>query len=143
MSDFSERRSAGSEESGPAGEVLSEAWLREYARLWSAEKAMVGELARQRFSAVIGYGFPDAPAPSAMLVVVRGVVEDAGRYDGRELDWDLRAAPASWSAWLNRGFTLSDLLIAVGNNRLQVLKGDPNAFSANRRWWPLCCGPWS
>ena len=34
------------------------------------------------------------------------------------------SAPASWSAWLNRGFTLSDLLVAVGNSRLQVRKGD-------------------
>lgn len=127
MSGFSERRSTGSElseESEPVGEVFSDAWLREYARLWNAEKAMVGELARQRFGAVVGYGFPDAPTPSAMLVVVRGVVERAGHYDGRELDWDLRAAPMDWLAWLNRGFTLSDLLVAVGSNRLQVRKGD-------------------
>jgi len=118
--------------------------------LWNAEKTMVDELNGQRFSAVVGYGFPDAPAPKSMLVVVRGVVERAGGYDGRELDWDLRAAPMDWLAWLNRGFDLSNLLVAVGSGRLQVRKGDAavckfakattNAFSANRRWWLRYCG---
>mgnify|MGYP007132074484 FL=1 len=98
--------------------------MREYARLWNAEAWMVRELTRQHFSAVVGYGFPEEPSPNSMLVVVRGVVERAGRYDGRELDWDLRAAPESWRAWLSEGFTLPDLLIAVGNSRLQVRKGD-------------------
>lgn len=112
------------ETSEPIIDVFSEAWMLEYARLWNAEKTMVGELTRQRFGAVVGYGFLDAPTPKSMLVVVRGVVESAGRYDGRELDWDLRAAPEDWSEWLNRGFDLSNLLVAVGGNRLQVRKGD-------------------
>ena len=105
-------------------DVFSETWMLEYARLWNAEKTMVDELNGQRFSAVVGYGFPDAPAPKSMLVVVRGVVERAVGYDGRELDWDLRAAPMDWLAWLNRGFDLSNLLVAVGSGRLQVRKGD-------------------
>ncbi|MFO1372040.1 MAG: hypothetical protein U1F42_06480 [Candidatus Competibacteraceae bacterium] len=75
-------------------DVFSEAWMREYARLWNAEQAMVRELTRQRFNAVVGYGVLNEPAPRSMLVVVRGVAEQAGYYDGRELDWDLRANPA-------------------------------------------------
>ena len=33
--------------------VFSAAWMREYARLWNAEQAMVRELTRQRFSALL------------------------------------------------------------------------------------------
>lgn len=113
-----------SERSGPMSEVFSEAWMREYARLWNAEQAMVRELTRQRFNAAVGYGFPDTVDPKSMLVVARGVAEHAGRYDGRELDWDLRAAPADWVRWLSQGFDLSSILVAVGANRLQIRKGD-------------------
>ena len=105
-------------------EVFSEAWMREYARLWNAEQTMVRELARQRFNAAVGYGFLDRPAPRGLLVVARGVAEQAGCYDGRELDWDLRADVADWTEWLGQGFDLSRLLIAVGTQRLQVWKGD-------------------
>ena len=105
-------------------EVFSEAWMREYARLWNAEQAMVRELTRQRFNAAVGYGFLDQPTPHAMLVVVRGIAEQAGPYDGRELDWDLRAGLADWTEWLRQGFDLSRLLIAIGTQRLQVWKGD-------------------
>ena len=104
--------------------VFSEEWMREYARLWNAEQAMVKELIRQRFNAVVGYGFLDQSQPRAMLWVAHGIVEQAGHYDGRELNWDLRAAPADWAQWLGQGFNLSNLLVAVGAQRLQVWKGD-------------------
>ncbi|MDG4552137.1 MAG: hypothetical protein P9F19_01130 [Candidatus Contendobacter sp.] len=105
-------------------EVFSEAWMREYARLWNAEQDMVRELARQRFSAAVGYGFLDQPTPRGLLVVMRGVAEQAGGYDGRELDWDLRASSANWIEWLGQGFELSRILLAVGAGRLQLWKGD-------------------
>lgn len=127
MNRLPERQSAGRgllEETNPTIDVFSDEWMWEYARLWNAEETMVKEMTRQRFGAVVGYGFPDASVPKGMLVVVRGVVEYAGRYDGRELDWDLRAALMDWLEWLNQGFTLSNLLVAVGSNRLQVRKGD-------------------
>jgi hypothetical protein len=112
-------------ESGePLIEVFSEAWMREYAKLWNAEQAMVRELTRHRFSATVGYGFLDQPAPQGLLVVVRGIAEWAGPYDGRELDWDLRAAPLDWTGWLSQGFELARLLAAVGGNRLQIWKGN-------------------
>lgn len=107
-----------------APEVFSEAWMREYARLWNAEPAMVRELIRQRFNAAIGYGFLDQSKPRGMLWVANGIVKQAGHYDGRELNWDLRAAPADWAQWLGQGFNLSNLLVAVGAQRLQVWKGD-------------------
>ena len=105
-------------------EVFSEEWMREYAQLWNAERAMVQELTRQRFNAAVGYGFLDQPAPRSLLVVVRGVAEQAGYYDGRQLDWDLRASAADWNEWLEQGFDLSRLLIAVGTQRLQIWRGD-------------------
>ena len=58
------------------------------------------------------------------MVVVRGVAEQAGYYDGRQLDWDLRASAADWNEWLEQGFDLSRLLIAVGTQRLQIWRGD-------------------
>ena len=57
-------------------EVFSEEWMREYAQLWNAERAMVQELTRQRFNAAVGYGFLDQPTPHGLLVVVRGVAEE-------------------------------------------------------------------
>jgi hypothetical protein len=112
------------DEGEPMTEVFSEAWMREYARLWNAEQDMVRELARLRFNAVVGYGFLDQPTPRGLLVVARGVAEWAGDYDGRELDWDLRAGPVDWSEWLGQGFDLSRILVAVGTRRLQLWKGD-------------------
>lgn len=108
----------------PLIEVFSAAWMSEYARLWNAEQTMVRELSRQRFSAAVGYGFPDQPDPQGLLVVVRGNAEWAGSYDGRELDWDLRAAAPDWTHWLSQGFELPRLLLAVGNQRLQIRRGD-------------------
>lgn len=55
---------------------------------------------------------------------MRGVAEQAGGYDGRELDWDLRASSADWIEWLGQGFELSRILLAVGAGRLQLWKGD-------------------
>ncbi len=112
------------EEANAIIDIFSDQWMQAYARLWNAEETMVKEMTRQRFGAVVGYGFLDTPIPKGILVVVRGVVEHAGCYDGRELDWDLRAAPIDWLEWLNQGFALSSLLVAVGNSRLQVRKGD-------------------
>ena len=114
----------GSKEGNTAMEVFSEEWMREYARLWNAEREMVQELTRQRFNAAVGYGFLDHPAPRGLLVVVRGVAEQAGQYDGRQLDWDLRAGAVDWREWLEQGFDLSRLLVAVGTQRLQIWKGD-------------------
>ena len=102
-------------------EVFSEEWMREYAQLWNAERAMVQELTRQRFNAAVGYGFLDQPAPRSLLVVVRGVAEQAGYYDGRQLDWDLRASAADWNEWLEQGFDLSRLLIQL----LELLRCHP------------------
>ncbi len=129
MSGLAQRRMAKNEsweacDPAAVDDVFSEPWMQEYARLWNAEQAMVTELARQRFSAVIGYGFPDCAAPKSMLVVRLGLVECAGRYDGRQLDWDLRAAPAHWSRWLRQGIDLSTILVEIGANRFQIWKGD-------------------
>lgn len=129
MSGLAQRRMAENERWGEHAsmgmdDVFSEPWMQEYARLWNTEQAMVKELARQRFTAVIGYGFPDCAAPKSMMVVRLGLVECAGRYDGRELDWDLRAAPAHWSRWLTQGIDLSTILVEIGANRFQIWKGD-------------------
>lgn len=129
MNHLAQRRMAENERWGEhasmgTDDVFSEAWMQEYARLWNAEQAMVKELARQRFSAAIGYGFPACAAPKSMMVVRLGLVECAGHYDGRELDWDLRAAPAHWSRWLTQGIDLSTILVEIGTNRFQIWKGD-------------------
>jgi hypothetical protein len=112
-------------------EIFSEAWMREYARLWNAEQAMIRELTRQRFNAAVGYGFLDQPAPRGLLVVTHGIAEQAGHYDGRELDWDLRASLVDWAEWLARGFDLSNMLIAVGTQRLQIWKGNHRRILRN------------
>ena len=104
--------------------VFTERWMQAYAQSWNAEQAMVQELMRLRFSAVIGYGFLDATTPRGMLVVIRGNAAHAGDYDGRDLDWDLRAAPADWNCWLAQGFSVPDLLMAVAADRLQLRIGD-------------------
>ena len=124
-------------EDNASSEVFSEAWMGEYAQLWNAERVMVRELARQRFNAVVGYGFLDQPTPRGFLVVMRGAAEQHGLYDGRELDWDLRAAAMDWSAWLTQGFELSNLLLAVSAQRLQIWKGDHRRILRK----PLLIGP--
>ena len=44
--------------------------------------------------------------------------------DDGELDWDLRASPEDWAAWIESGFGLNKLGPAIATNALHFARGN-------------------
>ncbi len=91
---------------------------------WNASSDITNPLADAAFSARIAYGFKGEEQARGMLVIENGVVSQAGAYDGGMLDWDLRAAPEKWAAWIEGGFGLTKLGPAVATGALQFASGN-------------------
>lgn len=105
-------------------DLFSETWMRALQAKWNAEAKITVPLAKAGFSSSIGYGFKDRAQPRGMLIVENGVVTQAGNYDGRQLEWDLRAVPEKWQSWIDEGFGLMKLGPAVATGALQFARGD-------------------
>lgn len=105
-------------------ELFSEAWMQQLQDKWNATSDITTPLADAGFSARIGYGFKAEDKPRGLLVIDNGVVSKAGLYDGEALDWDLRAAPDKWVAWIDDGFGLTKLGPAVATGALQFATGN-------------------
>lgn len=98
--------------------------MQELQAKWNASDDITTPLAAAGFSARIAYGFKGEDRARGMLVIESGKVTRAGAYDGGELDWDLRASPDKWSAWIEGGFGLTKLGPAVATGALQFATGN-------------------
>ena len=105
-------------------ELFSEAWMQQLQDKWNATTDITTPLADAGFSARIAYGFKGDEAATGLLVIEKGVVTEAGAYDGGALDWDLRAAPEKWVGWIEDGFGLTKLGPAVATGALQLATGN-------------------
>lgn len=105
-------------------ELFSEAWMQQLQDKWNASSDITNPLADAAFSARIAYGFKGEEQARGMLVIENGVVSQAGAYDGGMLDWDLRAVPEKWTAWIEGGFGLTKLGPAVATGTLQFASGN-------------------
>ena len=104
--------------------LFSDQWMQALQAKWNASPAIVEALGKAGFSSSIGYGFKYSETPEAMIVVDNGQVTFAGKYDGRQLDWDLRANPEDWAKWIREGFGLVKLGPAVATGALKFARGD-------------------
>ncbi|MFO7592585.1 MAG: SCP-2 sterol transfer family protein [Pseudomonadota bacterium] len=105
-------------------ELFSPAWMQTLQTKWNATGSIVEPLQKAGFSARIGYGFKNEATPRGILVIENGRALMAGEFDGGELDWDLRATPEKWAAWIEEGFGLTKLGPAVATGALQFVIGN-------------------
>ena len=105
-------------------ELFSAAWMQELQKLWNKDPDVFGPLEKAGFSANIAYGYKSEDQARGIIIIDNGKVIKAGSYDGEQLDWDLRAAPKSWQNWLEKGFGLGSLGIAVARKVLEFRTGN-------------------
>ncbi len=117
--------------------LFSAEWMAEFGKAWDAEPALGDALAKIGFNSVIGYGFLGEDAPRGYINVQNGHVVDAGAFDGQTLNWDLRASPADWEKWCNKGLGMMSLGVAYTRGKLKFQTGDYGAMIKN----PAMAGP--
>lgn len=104
--------------------LFDESWMKGYQLQWNAEPGLYEALGKINFNSVIGYGFKDDEAPKGFIVVESGQAVDAGEYDGRPLNWDLRADESNWKIWLQREIGMTGLGLAYTTGKLKFAIGD-------------------
>ena len=105
-------------------EMFSEAWMKDLQSLWNKDPDVYGPLQKAGFSANIAYGFKADDHPRGIIIIDNGKITKAGSYDAEPLDWDLRADPASWKLWQEKGFGLARLGMAVTRKILEFRVGN-------------------
>ena len=105
-------------------QIFSEEWMLALKEAWNESPEIYEPLQQAGFEACIGYGFKGEPRARGLLCVINGKVEFAGAMDDEELDWDLRASPENWAAWIEHGFGLYKLGPAIASNSLEFAKGN-------------------
>ena len=114
-------------------ELFSEEWMKSFQDAWNNEPELSGELQKIGFNSVIGYGFKGEEKPRGVIIVENGVATAAGAYDGQQLNWDLRADPATWEGWLRKPPGMMGLGMAYTSKKLQFLVGDYAAMVKDPR----------
>ena len=104
--------------------LFSPEWMARFREAWNAEPALAGALGKIGFNSKIGYGFRGEPTPRGLLIIENGQAIDAKAYDGERLDWDLRADPETWAAWLEQPPGMVSLGMAYASSRRQFVTGD-------------------
>ncbi|MEF8793858.1 hypothetical protein [Thiohalorhabdus sp.] len=114
-------------------ELFSQEWFQRFQQLWNQEVKLYKALAAVGFSSHIGYGFRAEEDPRGVLQVEQGEAIHAGAYGGESLNWDLRAAPDCWKAWMDNPPGLMDLGMAYSNHELEFRVGDYPTMIKNPR----------
>jgi len=105
-------------------DLFSDAWMKSYADEWNNEAELSDALAKINFNSVIGYGFEKDENPIGYIAVENGKVTSSGAYDGRKLNWDLRASQENWTKWMNKGIGMTGLGMAYMSGKLKFKVGD-------------------
>lgn len=105
-------------------QLFSEEWMIALKNEWNNSPEVFEPLQKASFSSRIGYGFQGEPSARGYISVENGKVVQAGAMDDSELDWDLRASPENWVAWIEHGFGLSKLGPAIATKALVFNKGN-------------------
>ena len=113
--------------------LFDESWMRAYQVQWNAEPALKDALAEISFNTVIGYGFVGHEMPAGFIAVTNGECTEAGVYDGRLLNWDLRAKEKNWNRWLAKDIGMAGLGLAFSTGALKFKKGNFSAMISNPR----------
>ncbi len=113
--------------------LFDDAWMKGFQEQWNAEPALCDALAKINFNSVIGYGFKGDAQPTGFIAVENGQCVDAGDYDGRELNWDLRADEKNWNKWLQKELGMTGLGLAYATGKLKFAVGDYKAMISDPR----------
>lgn len=113
-------------------QIFSEAWMKALKEQWNATPEVYEPLKKVEFTARIGYGLKGEARARGLLMVVNGMVMQAGAMDADDLDWDLRATPEDWNKWIEHGFGLTRLGPAIATNALEFASGNYRQMIANQ-----------
>ena len=113
--------------------LFDDAWMKGFQEQWNAEPELSGALEKIGFNSVIGYGFPGDDTATGFIAVENGHVVDAGAYDGRELNWDMRADQKNWEKWLAKEVGMTGLGLAFTTGKLKFKVGDFKAMISDPR----------
>ncbi len=113
--------------------LFDDAWMKSFQEQWNAEPALHEALAKINFSSTIGYGFPKDDTCIGFVDVVNGQITEAAAYDGRALNWDMRADQKNWEKWLSKGLGMTGLGLAFTTGKLKFKVGDFKAMISDPR----------
>ncbi len=114
-------------------ELFSDEWMKAYQQQWNGEPELADALAKIDFDSLIGYGFKGEDQPRGFIRVEKGKVTEAGTYDGRNLNWDMRADEANWRKWMEKDLGMTGLGMAVTTGKLKFITGDFKAMIKDPR----------
>ena len=113
--------------------LFDDTWMKEFQAQWNTEPGLFEALGNINFNSVIGYGFKDDDQATGFIAVENGQCVDAGNYDGRALNWDLRADQKNWEKWLNKELGMTGLGLAYATGKLKFAIGDYKAMISDPR----------
>lgn len=114
-------------------DLFSDEWMKSFMDAWNKEPELSDALAKIDFDSVIGYGFQGDDGPTGVITVEKGKVTAAGAYNGESLSWDIRAKPANWEKWLNKGVGMAGLGMAYTTGKMKFIVGDYMAMVKDPR----------
>lgn len=118
-------------------ELFDQEWMEKYMVIWNNATDVSGALAEIGFTSTIGCGMPDEDQPRGVLVVENGMAVKGAKYNGEEMNWDLRASEKNWLKWQENGIGMAGLGMAVTTGKLKFRIGDYGAMIKN----PKMAGP--
>ncbi len=114
-------------------ELFSPEWMQAFGEQWNAEPELADALAKINFTSTIGYGFEHDTQPMGVINIENGQVIAAGKYEGQELNWDLRADRQHWEQWKTKGLNMMGLSMAYMSRKLKFQVGDYAAMIKDPR----------
>jgi len=100
---------------------------------WNSEPEIAKELAQIKFNSTIAYGFKSDADPRGVITVSNGKVTSASEFDNETVNWDLRADPEDWQAWLKKPPGMMTLGMAYTSRKLKFNQGDYAAMLKDPR----------
>lgn len=113
--------------------LFDDTWMKGFQEQWNAEPGLFQALGNINFDSVIGYGFKGDAQAIGYIAVENGQCVDAGEYDGRALNWDLRADKGNWEKWLKKELGMTGLGLAYATGKLKFAVGDYKAMVSDPR----------
>jgi len=113
--------------------LFDDAWMKSFQEQWNAEPGLATALQKINFNSTIGYGYPNDDTCIGFIDVVDGQVSEAGAYDNRALNWDLRAEQKNWDKWLSKDLGMTGLGLAFTTGKLKFKTGDFKAMISDPR----------
>lgn len=113
--------------------LFDDAWMNGFKEQWNSDPGLYEALGKIDFNSVIGYGIKGEDKARGFIAVENGTVTDAGEFDGRELNWDLRADEKNWNKWFQKEIGMTGLGLAYTTGKLKFATGDYKAMISDPR----------